>query len=208
MTTYKKHSIKNRKTRKIKKPIKSRKQKGGVEPEPLSRQSSTSTLSNSNPTPNQEPLSRQTSTSTLTDETSTNADNSIKKPRKNKKVSILIDFYEKLLKPENYGNKLNFNKFYENININKQGMNMTESVTGVEELFEIFKKELEYIKATDNDKEKKEKEIKSNLKKTKEIIIDFKREDGGLSNNDDNSSIANTSESSSIKTGINALPGK
>jgi hypothetical protein len=187
MTTYKKHSIKNRKTRKIKKPIKSRKQKGGVEP--LSRQSSTSTLSNSNPNPNQEPLSRQTSTSTLTDETSTNADNSIKKPRKNKKVSILIDFYEKLLKPENYGNKLNFNKFYENININKQGMNMTESVTGVEELFEIFKKELEYIKATGDEKNKKEKAIKSNLKKTKEIIIDFKREDGGLSNNDNNSSI-------------------
>ena len=168
MTTYK-NKKRNNKTRKIKKPIKSRKQKGGVEPA-LSRQSSTSTL-------------------TLSSD-NTNSDNSVlnKKSKKNKKVSVIIDFYEKILKPEYYGNKINFNKFYENININKQGMNMTESVTGVEELFEIFKKELEYIKATDADKEKKEKAIKSNLKKTKEIIIDFKREDGGLSNNDVNSS--------------------
>ena len=111
-----------------------------------------------------------------------------KKPKKNKNVSVIINFYEKLLKPDDYGNKLNFDKFYENININKQGTNITESITGVEEIFEIFKKELEYIKATDADKEKKEKAIKSNLKKTKEIIIDFKREDGGLSNNDENSS--------------------
>ena len=80
--------------------------------------------------------------------------------------------------------------------------------TPFKELFEIFKKELEYIKATDAEKNKKEKAIKSNLKKTKEIIIDFKREDGGLSNNDDNSSIVTASDSSSVKTVMNPLLDK
>jgi hypothetical protein len=91
-----------------------------------------------------------------------------------KQVSILIDFYKKLLKPEDYGKKLdNFNKFYETININKNGINMTESITGVEELFKIFNNELEYIKATDADKENKKKALSENHTKRKAVIIDY-----------------------------------
>jgi len=94
-----------------------------------------------------------------------------------KKVSILIDFYKKLLKPENYGNKLNFNKFYEIINVNQNEIDMTETITGVEELFEIFKNELEYIKANNDDKETKKKALSSNHEKTKKITIEYKNGD-------------------------------
>ena len=91
-----------------------------------------------------------------------------------KQVSIFIDFYKKLLKPDDYGQKLdNFNKFYEIVNINKNGINMTESVTGVEELLKIFNNELKYIKATDADKENKKKALLSNREKRKAIIIDY-----------------------------------
>jgi hypothetical protein len=99
-----------------------------------------------------------------------------------KNVSILIDFYNKLLKTDDYGKKLeNFNKFYEIININKNGINMTESITGVEELFKIFNNELEYIKATDAEKEIKKKNLSSNHEKTKEINIDYKNGDYSIS---------------------------
>ena len=75
---------------------------------------------------------------------------------------------------KDYGNKFdNFNKFYEIVNINKNGINMTESITGVEELFKIFNNELEYIKATDADKENKKKELSENHTKRKAVIIDY-----------------------------------
>jgi hypothetical protein len=94
-----------------------------------------------------------------------------------KKISILIDFYKKLLKSEDYGKKLNFNKFYEIINVNQNGIDMVESITGVEELFEIFKNELEYIKANNDDKETKKNALSSNHEKTKEITIEYKNGD-------------------------------
>ena len=139
MTTYKKYSIKNRKTRKIKL------FKGGVPME--------DTIKN---------VAIEKVKESLTDKAG------------GKQVSILIDFYKKLLKPDDYGQKLdNFNKFYETVNINKNGINMTESVTGVEELLKIFNNELEYIKATDADKENKKKALLSNREKRKAIIIDY-----------------------------------
>jgi len=95
-----------------------------------------------------------------------------------KQISILIDFYKKLLDSEYYGNKLdNFNKFFEIVNINKNGINMTESITGVEELFKIFKNELEYIKAAEKEKDNKKKVLSSNREKTKEITIEYKNGD-------------------------------
>jgi len=146
MTTYKKYSIKNRKTRKIKT------FKGGGAENDI----------------------KKVAIDTVNTKISTGATGNTP-VKSGKKVSILIDFYEKLLKPENYGNNLNFNEFYEIVNINKNGINTAESITGVEELFEIFKKEIKYIKATDEEnKVETEKDLKSNLKKTKEIIIDYR----------------------------------
>ncbi len=96
-----------------------------------------------------------------------------------KKVSILIDFYKKLLQNDkDYGKKFeDFNKFYEIINVNQNGIDMVESITGVEELFKIFKNELEYIRATDAEKETKKKALSSNREKTKEITIEYKNGD-------------------------------
>jgi hypothetical protein len=146
MTTYKKYSIKNRKTRKIK-TFKGGDAEGDI---------------------------KKVAIDTVNTKISTGATGNTP-VKSGKKVSILIDFYEKLLKPENYGNNLNFNEFYEIVNINKNGINTAESITGVEELFEIFKKEIKYIKATDEEnKVETEKDLKSNLKKTKEIIIDYR----------------------------------
>jgi len=138
MTRYKKYSIKNRKTRKIKL------FKGGATEDDIKKVA----------------IDKVKESLTV-------------KPD-GKQVSILIDFYKKLLKTEDYGKKLdNFNKFYETVNINKNGINMSESITGVEELFKIFKNELEYIKATDADKENKKKELSENHTKRKAVIIDY-----------------------------------
>ena len=107
----------------------------------------------------------------------------ISKTKTGKRTSIVIDFLEKRSNDKNYGNKSN--KFYENININKDGITMTESISGVEELFEIFKKELDFVKATDAEKDAKKKEIKSNLKKTKEIIIEYDDKSGNFTINNE-----------------------
>ena len=163
MTTYKKYSIKNRKTRKIK-----LFKGGGTEGD-----------------------IQKVAIDTVNTKISTGATGNTP-VKSGKKVSILIDFYEKLLKPENYGNNLNFNKFYEIVNINKNGINTAESITGVEELFEIFKKEIKYIKATDEEnKVETEKDLKSNLKKTKEIIIDY-RDNGDFTINGEKGAAAPT----------------
>jgi len=138
MTTYKKYSIKNRKTRKIKL------FKGGATEDDIKKVA----VDKVNEAVTYKPGGKQ--------------------------VSILIDFYKKLLQNKDYGNKFdNFNKFYETVNINKNGINMSESITGVEELFKIFNNELEYIKATDADKENKKKELSENHTKRKAVIIDY-----------------------------------
>ena len=184
MTTYKKYSIKNRKTRKIKL------FKGGVPMEDDIKQVAIETVQNSitaktgyNPL---EEIKKVAIEKVEESVSNGGIDGSIKntaiekvkesltvKPG-GKQVSIFIDFYKKLLKPDDYGQKLdNFNKFYEIVNINKNGINMTESVTGVEELLKIFNNELKYIKATDADKENKKKALLSNREKRKAIIIDY-----------------------------------
>jgi hypothetical protein len=107
--------------------------------------------------------------------------NEMSKTKKGNGTSITIDFLEKRSNDKNYG--INFDKFYENININKNGINMMQSISGVEELFEIFKKEVDFAMASDVDKDAKKKEMKSNFKKTKEIYIEHHDKSGKLSPN-------------------------
>jgi len=198
MTTYKKYSIKNRKTRKIKL------FKGGAPPEDNIIQVAIDKVKESVSNGKKEGIddlikkaaidkvNTVTGTAPVPGTGTGNAapvpgtGNAAPVPgtgtaapvKSGKKVSILIDFYNKLLKSEDYGKKIdNFNKFYEIININKNGMNMTESITGVEELFKIFKNEVEYIKATDAEKDAKKKALSSNREKTKEINIEYKNGD-------------------------------
>jgi hypothetical protein len=194
MTTYKKYSIKNRKTRKIKlfkggaleddiknaaidkvKESVSNGKTGGIDD--LIKKAAidkVNTVTGTAPVPGTGNAAPVPGTGTAAPGTSTTGTAPVKS---GKKVSILIDFYNKLLKSDDYGNKLNFNKFYEIININKNGMNMSESITGVEELFKIFKNEVEYIKATDAEKDAKKKNLSSNREKTKEINIEYKNGD-------------------------------
>jgi hypothetical protein len=195
MTTYKKYSIKNRKTRKIKlfkggaleddiknaaidkvKESVSNGKTGGIDD--LIKKAAidkVNTVTGTAPVPVPGTGNAAPVPGTGTAAPGTSSDVPVKS---GKKVSILIDFYNKLLKSDDYGKKINnFNKFYEIININKNGMNMTESITGVEELFKIFKNEVEYIKATDAEKDAKKKNLSSNREKTKEINIEYKNGD-------------------------------
>jgi hypothetical protein len=160
MTTYKKYSIKNRKSRKIKL------FKGGGAEDDIQKvaiDKVNDSVSNGKK-------------GGIDDSIKNTAIEKVKeslavKPG-GKQVSILIDFYKKLLKPDYYGKKLdNFNKFYETVNINKNGINMTESVTGVEELLKIFNNELEYIKAPQD--ATKKKALSENHTKRKAVIIDY-----------------------------------
>lgn len=163
MTTYKKYSIKNRKTRKIKKI------KGGASPEDDIKKVAIDKVEESVSNGKKGGIDGSIKNTAIE-----KIKESLTVKPGGKQVSILIDFYKKLLKPDDYGKNLdNFNKFYETVNINKNGMNMTESITGVEEIFEIFKKELEYIKATDAEKDVKKKNLSSNREKQKAIIIDY-----------------------------------
>lgn len=109
--------------------------------------------------------------------------NEMSKTKKGNGTSITIDFLEKRSNDKNYG--INFDKFYENININKNGINMIQSISGVEELFEIFKKEVDFAMASDADKDAKKKEMRSNYKKTKEIYIEHYDKSGNLSPNNE-----------------------
>jgi hypothetical protein len=129
MTTYKKYSIKNRKTRKIKT------FKGG-DAERIKKVAIETVQESVSPKKGGiDDLIKKAAIEKVKESLTV-------KPG-GKQVSILIDFYKKLLKPDDYGNKLDdFNKFYEIVNINKNGINMTESITGVEELFKIFNNEL------------------------------------------------------------------
>jgi hypothetical protein len=159
MTTYKKYSITNRKTRKIKL------FKGGA-PE------------NDIKTVAVDKVKESVSNGKKggTDDSIKNT--AIEKVKESltvkpggKQVSILIDFYKKLLKPDYYENKLDdSNKFFETININKNGINMTESITGVEELLKIFNNELKYIKKPDD---VNKKALSENHTKRKAVIIDY-----------------------------------
>ena len=155
MTTYKKYSIKNSKNRKTRKMKKIKKMK----------------------------KMKGGSEDDIKKNAIDKVKGEISKTKTGKRTSIVIDFLEKRSNDKNYGNKSN--KFYENININKDGITMTESISGVEELFEIFKKELDFVKATDADKDAKKKEIKSNLKKTKEIIIEYDDKSGNFTINNE-----------------------
>ena len=162
MTTYKKYSIKNRKTRKIKL------FNGGAYPEDDIIKVAIDKV-NESVSPKKGGIDDSIKNTAIE-----KVKESLTVKPGGKQVSILIDFYKKLLKPEDYGNKLdNFNKFYENVNINKNGINMTESITGVEELLKIFNNELEYMKATDAEKDAKKKALSENHTKRKAVIIDY-----------------------------------
>uniref|UniRef100_A0A6C0ES64 J domain-containing protein n=1 Tax=viral metagenome TaxID=1070528 RepID=A0A6C0ES64_9ZZZZ len=159
MTTYKKYSIKNRKSRKIKL------FKGGDAAEDNIKKVAVDKVKES-VSPKKGGIDDSIKNTAIE-----KVKESLTVKPGGKQVSIFIDFYKKLLKPDYYENKLDdSNKFFETININKNGINMTESITGVEELLKIFNNELKYIKKPDD---VNKKALSENHTKRKAVIIDY-----------------------------------